>query len=227
MICSNSARPLQLRETLLTYGAHSLSDIELLAVFIGSGNRNRSCLNLAQDLIHQFGDLRALLNSDFETFQTVPGLGMSRYAQLQAVREMCRRSDYIDLKHLTQLTNTQQTYEFLKRQLRDKKNETFVSIFLDNQNRVIAYEELFTGTINTAFVHLRPIIERVLKLNAAAIILAHNHPSGHANASQGDLMVTRRIKKALELIDTQLLDHLIIGDNEVYSIIREEKNHCN
>lgn len=110
--------------------------------------------------------------------------------------------------------------------MRDYKNETFAALFLDNQHRVIAYEELFSGTINTATIHPRPIIERVLQLNAAALILAHNHPSGLSDASHQDIVVTERIREALELVDARLLDHIVIGDNEVYSIIAENKSIC-
>jgi DNA repair protein RadC len=221
------AKPLQIREKLLTQGAQSLSDLELLAVFISCGNAKKSCMQLAFDLIHHLGDLRAILNADPETFQQVPGLGLVRHIQLQAVREICRRSDFISLQKDIPLTNPQQTYMYLKRQLRDKKNETFVALFLDSQYRVLAYEELFTGTINTASIYPRPIVERVLKLNAAALILAHNHPSGLADASHQDLAVTERLRLALELVDARLLDHLVIGDNEVYSITNKMKWTCN
>lgn len=126
-----------------------------------------------------------------------------------------------------QITNSKQTYAYLKKRMRDYKNETFAALFLDSQYRIIAYEELFSGTINSATVHPRPIIERVLQLNAAALILAHNHPSGVSDASHQDLAVTERIRDALELVDARLLDHIVIGDNEVYSIIAECKSPCN
>lgn len=221
------APSLRVREKLLTQGASSLSDAELLAVFISSGNKERSCMQLAFDLIKHLGDPRAILNADLKTFNQVPGLGVVRYVQLQAIREICRRSDFINLKKDTQLTNSQQTHRYLKRQLRDRKNETFAALFLDSQHRVIVYEELFTGTINNATVHPRPIIDRALKLNAAALILAHNHPSGLSDASSADINVTRRLSHALELIDVKLLDHLIVGDNEVYSVMNRTKWHCN
>lgn len=220
------AQPLRLREKLLIQGAESLSDTELLAVFISSGSAKKSCMQLAFDLIKQVGDLRAILNADQHSFIQVPGLGLVRYVQLQAVREICRRSDFIGLQKDTQLTNTQETHVYLKRQLRDKKNETFVALFLDSQHRVLAYEELFSGTINAASVHPRPIVERVLRLNAAALILAHNHPSGLSDASHQDFAVTERLRHALELVDVRLLDHLVIGDNEVYSIMSKMKWPC-
>jgi DNA repair protein RadC len=220
-------RQLYLREKLLTQGAQSLSDSELLAVFISSGSGKKNCLQLANELIHHLGNLREILNTSQHCFQQVQGLGMVRYVQLQAVKEICRRSDFIELQKETQITNSKQTYAYLKKRLRDYKNETFAALFLDNQHRIIAYEELFYGTINTATVHPRPIVERVLHLNAAAVILAHNHPSGLSDASHQDIAVTERIREALELIDTRLLDHIVIGDNEVYSIIAEHKWVCN
>ncbi|VEB38605.1 DNA repair protein RadC [Legionella sainthelensi] len=215
-----------LREKLLTYGPQSLSDIELLAVFINSDNKTNSCMQLACDLLIHLGDLRAILNADTQSFNQVQGLGEVQYVQLQAVKEICRRSDFIQIQKETQITNSKQTYAYLKKRLRDYKNETFVALFLDNQHRIIAYDELFSGTINTATIHPRPIIERVLRLNAAALILAHNHPSGVSDPSPQDIAVTERMREALELVDVRLLDHIIIGDNEVYSIIAEAKWIC-
>lgn len=227
MTVVSTARQLHLREKLITQGVQSLSDAELLAVFISSGSGKKSCMQLASQLLHHLGDVREILNASPQSFQQVSGLGMVRYVQLQAAKELCRRSDYINLQKQTQIKNSQQTYAFLKKRLRDYKNETFAALFLDNQHRIIAYEELFFGTINSATVHTRPIVERVLQLNAAALILAHNHPSGLSDASIQDIEVTERIREALELIDTRLLDHIVIGDNEVYSIIAEHKWSCN
>lgn len=226
MTGSQPAQRLRLREKLLNQGVKSLSDTELLAVFISSGNGKKNCLQLAFDLMHHLGDLRAILNADYHSFKQIQGLGLVRYLQLQAVQEICRRSDFISLQKNTSLTDSYQTYTYLKRQLRDKKNELFVALFLDNQHRILAYEELFTGTINTTTVHPRPIVERILKLNAAALILAHNHPSGLSDASLPDREVTERLRHALELVDARLLDHLIVGDNEVYSIMHEMKWCC-
>lgn len=220
-------RHLRLREQLVTKGVHSLSDTELLAVFISSGSGKKNCVQLACDLLNHLGTVREVFNASAQHFQQVQGLGLVRYLQLQAAKELCRRSDFIDLQKDRQITNSKQTYAYLKKRLRDCKNETFAAIFLDNQHRIIAYEELFYGTINSATVHPRPIIQRVLQLNAAAIILAHNHPSGLSDASQQDIEVTERIRNALELIDARLLDHIVIGDNEVYSIIAEYKWICN
>lgn len=220
-------KTLGLREKILTQGVQSLSDTELLAVFISSGSAKKSCLHLAHELMQHLGDLRAVLNASLNRFQEVPGLGAVRFMQLQAVKEICHRSDFIQLQKETQITNTQQTHAYLKKRLRDYKNETFAVLYLDSQNRVIAYEELFFGTINSASIHPRPLVQRVLELNAAAVILAHNHPSGLSDASHQDIAVTTRIRDALHLIDVQLLDHIVIGDNEVYSIIAEHKLICN
>ena len=223
----HTTRQLNLREKLLTNGVQNLSDTELLAIFISSGSGKKSCVQLATDLLKHLGDLRAVLNADQHRFQQVPGLGAVRYVQLQAVKEICRRSDFIQLQKETQITNSKQTYAYLKKRLRDHKNETFAALFLDKPHRISAYEELFSGTINSATIHPRPIVERVLQLNAAALILAHNHPSGVSDASHQDIMVTERIRDALALVDARLLDHLVIGDNEVYSIIAESKWICN
>ncbi len=227
MTAVQSIRGFNLREKLLAQGVKSLSDSELLAVFISSGNKQKSCQDLALDLMKELGDLRAIINADIHRFNQVPGLGLARYTQLQAAIEISRRSDFIYLKKDMQISNSQQTYSYLKKRLRDYKNETFAALFLDNQNRIICYEELFSGTINAAAVYTRPIVERVLQLNAAAVILAHNHPSGISDASHQDIAITQRIEKALELVDVRLLDHLVIGDNEVYSIHAEHKLICN
>jgi DNA repair protein RadC len=226
MTVVQSTRQFNLREKLLTDGVQSLSDTELLAIFISTGRGKKSCLQLAFDLIEHLGDLRAVLNANQQHFKQVHGLGDVRYVQLQAMKEICRRSDFIQLQKEGQITNHQQTFTYLKKRLRDYKNETFAALFLDNQHRIIAYEELFSGTINTATIHPRPIVERVLQLNAAALILAHNHPSGVSDASQQDIAVTDRIRDALDLVDARLLDHIVIGDNEVYSIIAESKWIC-
>jgi DNA repair protein RadC len=219
-------QPLGLREKLATSGAKALSDTELLAVFISSGSGKKSCLQLASELVAKLGDLRSILNADLQTFKKVKGLNIVRFLQLQAVREICLRSDFISLKKSNQLADISQTYTYIKRHLRDRKNETFAALFLDGKQRVIHFEELFHGTINAASVHARPLIERALALNAAFIIIAHNHPSGHSVASPQDLHVTERLRDALGLIDVELLDHLIIGDNEVYSIAQKTKWVC-
>lgn len=226
MITLQPMQPLRLREKLTTIGAKNLSDAELLAIFISSGNSKKNCLQLANELISQVGDLRAILNADLQTFQQVSGLGLVRHLQLQAAREICLRSDFISLKKNIQVTNSEETHAFIKRQLRDRKNETFAALFLDSQHGVISYEELFHGTINAASVYIRPLVARALALNAASIIVAHNHPSGTPKPSKNDLKVTERLRAALELVDVCLLDHLVIGDNDVFSITNQTSMRC-
>jgi DNA repair protein RadC len=220
-------RDLQAREKLLTYGAEGLSDAELLAVFISSGSKHSSCLQIAENLMRVFGNLRAVVNAEYKNFIQVKGLGAVRFVQLQAAREICRRNDFIKLKKDTPLTNTRHTIQFIKRALRDRKNETFVALFLDTHFHIISYETLFHGTLSTAVIHIRPLIERVLNLNAAGIIIAHNHPSGLCEPSEQDRLLTKKIAEALLVVEAKLLDHLVIGDNEVYSILYNTKWPCN
>lgn len=223
MNTATSAYRLHVREKLLNSGAHSLSDLELLAVFISSDSAGKSCLQLASDLYYSKGDLRSVLNSDLQGFLEITGLGSDRYFQLQAAKEICLRSDFIHLKKKVKLTGTLEAAEFLKKKLRDKKYEVFSVLFLDNQHRLISYEEMFHGNLNAATVYTRPIIDRLIQLNAAAVILAHNHPSGDCSASKEDIQVTKRIEKALHLLEARLLDHFIIGDNEIFSVISRKK----
>lgn len=219
-------KSLYLRERLVQCGVHTLSDVELIAILISSGNCKQSCLDLAQALLDHFGSLRSLLNSSMNTFCQIKGLGPVRYAQLQAAKEIFRRNEFIQLQKHTQLTSSDQTYAFLKRQLRDEKHEIFAALFLDSQHRIIAYEQLFKGSINSTAVYIRPIIERIIAHNAAALILAHNHPSGLSDASAEDFTITETIRKAIAILDTRLLDHIVIGDNEAFSIIQEQKWLC-
>lgn len=216
----------QLREKLVASGAASLSDTELLAIMIASGSQQKSCLRLANELLQHLGDLRSVLNSSYCCFTSIKGLGLARFSQLQAAKEICRRSDVIRLKKDTRITSSQQSFRFLKRQLRDYRNETFAAVFLDSQHRVLAFEILFSGSIASATVFIRPMVDRVLHLNAAAMILAHNHPSGLCDPSAEDLRATKKIKQAMALIDVRLLDHIVIGDNEVYSIAHGSKWEC-
>ncbi|WP_367606326.1 DNA repair protein RadC [Legionella sp. W05-934-2] len=217
---------LNLRERLILSGAKTLSDVELIAILISSGNQNQSSIALAQTLFDHFGSLRALLNTNLHTFCQIKGLGPVRFAQLQAAKEIIHRNEMTQLQKLPQLTSSDQTFALLKKLLRDEKNEVFIALFLDNQHRVIAYEPLFRGSINSTTIYLRPIIERIIAHNAAAIILAHNHPSGVSDASAEDFAITDKIKKAIGILDTRLLDHIVIGDNEAFSIFNEQKWLC-
>jgi len=206
------------REKLLARGAAALSDAELLAIFLRTGVRGRSAVDLARDLIQQYGGLRRLFEADQKTFCATLGLGMAKYVQLQAVLEMGRRYLEATLQKGDALESVADTRRYLTAQLRHEPHEVFACLFLDNRHRVIAFEVLFHGTIDGAAVYGRQIAKRALHHNAAALILAHNHPSGVAEPSQADERLTLRLKTTLESVDVRVLDHFIIGDGETVSL---------
>ena len=205
------------REKLLLRGSGALSDAELLAIFLRTGVAGKTAVDLARELLTRFGSLRELLAADQREFCTAPGLGAAKYAQLQAVLEMAYRHLGERLHRDAALTSSQDTKQYLLARLRDRPHEVFCCLFLDNRHRPLAIEELFTGTINGTTVYPREIVKRTLRHNAAAVILAHNHPSGVAEPSRADELLTVRLKAALDLIDVRVLDHLVIGDGEVIS----------
>ncbi len=205
------------REKLLQYGPQALSDAELLAIFLRTGVAGKSAVDLARDLLIDFGNLRSLLGADQKTFCNGNGLGPAKFSQLQAVLEMARRHLQQDLQRGDALQSPEQTRHFLMLKLREYHHEVFACLFLDTRHRVIAFEELFTGTIDGASVHPREVVRRVMKHNAAAVIFAHNHPSGIAEPSDADERLTERLTQALRLIDVRVLDHFIVGDGEPVS----------
>lgn len=205
------------REKLLNRGPDALSDAELLAIFLRTGVRGKSAVDLARELLIDFGGLRPLLDANQATFCARPGLGAAKFAQLQATLEMGRRHLHETLLRGEPLSDPIATQRYLMAHLRDLPHEVFACLFLDNRHRVIAYETLFTGTINGASVHPREVVRRVLVHNAAALILAHNHPSGIAEPSQADRQLTQRLSDAMALIDVRILDHFVIGDGEAVS----------
>ena len=205
------------REKLLRRGAAALTDAELLAIFLRTGVRGKSAVDMARDLLNEFGSLRALLNADQQRFCQSNGLGNAKYTQLQAVLEMARRHFNEILQRGEALTNPDITRAYLSAQLRGYSYEVFACLFLDNQHRVIKLEELFRGTIDSASVYPREVAKRVLHHNAAAVIFAHNHPSGICEPSQADKHITDKLKQALALFDIRVLDHFIIGDGSPYS----------
>lgn len=206
------------RERLLDQGAAGLSDAELLAILLRTGTRGYSALDLARALIREFGGLRGLLDADAGTLCSRPGLGPAKYAQLQAALELARRHLKEHMHRSEPLTSPEATRRFLAAALRDRPHEVFCVLLLDTRHRVIRFEELFKGTIDAAHVHPRVVVERAFTARAAAVILAHNHPSGVAEPSGADLAITRRLRDALALVDIRLLDHLIIGDGEIVSL---------
>lgn len=209
------------REKLLNSGAQTLSDAELLAIFLRTGVSGLSAVDLARQLLSEFGSLRALLEADKTTFCSGHGLGQAKFVQLQAVLEMGRRHLESTLTRGDAFTDCDTTQRYLKQRLRPYAFEVFACLFLDNQHRLIHFEELFRGTIDGASVYPREIVKQALAHNAAAVILAHNHPSGVAEPSQADIQITRRIRSALQLVDIRVLDHIIVGDAETTSLAQQ------
>lgn len=205
------------REKLLNQGAAALSDAELLAIFLRTGLPGLSAVDLARQLLSAFGSLRALVQAEQAEFCLHAGLGPAKFAQLQAVMEMGRRHLFEDLKRGNALTSPGAVRNYLRSRMAHLPHEVFACLFLDNQHRVITFEELFRGTLDSASVYPREVVKRALACNAAALILTHNHPSGVAEPSQADQMLTRRLKEALALVDIRVLDHLVIGDGEPVS----------
>ncbi|MGM0563158.1 MAG: RadC family protein [Pseudomonadota bacterium] len=210
-----SERP---REKCLNLGASALSDAELLAIFLRVGTRGKSAVDLARDCLNHFGSLRALLAADRVSFCRGGGLGEAKFVQLQAVLEMARRHLLEDLQRGEALTSPDQASAYLKAKLRDYPHEVFACLWLDTRHRVLHYEELFRGTLDGASVYPREVVKAALRHNAAAVILAHNHPSGIAEPSRADEHITRRLKDALGLVDIRVLDHIVIGDGEHSSL---------
>lgn len=199
------------REKLLRYGAASLSDAELLAIFLQTGIAGKSAVEVARDSIRQFGSLGALLNAAQSVFCESPGLGQARYATLQAALEVSRRHVFETVMQGDVLSSPEHVRHYIALHLTGLEHEVFSGLFLDNRHRVIEYRELFTGTIDSAAVYPREIVKHCLASNAAAVIFAHNHPSGVAEPSDTDVRLTRKLVDALALIDVRVLDHLIIG----------------
>ena len=200
------------REKLLKLGAPHLTDAELLAIFLRTGIAGINAVDLARQLLRGFGSLRALLVANQQEFCLHRGLGEAKFIQLQAVLEMARRFYAEGLNRSTTLTDVGRTRTFLISQLRDEQNEVFAMLLLDSQHRVIRFERMFNGTIDAAAVYPRVLVKKALELNAAAVILAHNHPSGVAEPSQADKHITRRIIDAMGLVDIRVLDHFVVGD---------------
>lgn len=206
------------RERLLKFGSHALSNAELVAIFLRTGIQGKTALDMARDLLTAFGSLRGLLEAPESDFCTHKGLGKAKYAQLQAILEINRRCMYENLQNNDQfLCNSQQTKQYLISQLRHRKQEVFVCLFLDIKNKILCFEELFYGTLDSANIYPREVIKRALQVNAAAVIFSHNHPSGCAEPSQEDRHITQRLVEAFTLIDIRVLDHMIVGDNQVTS----------
>ncbi len=200
------------REKLINRGAKALSAAELLAIFLRTGVASSSAVDLARQLLLDYGSLRSILGADATSFCKHKGLGPAKFGQLQAALEIATRHFAEKLENEDCLTNPTQTMNYLRARLRDYDHEVFACLMLDNRNRVIAFRELFRGTIDGASVYPREVVKQALADNAAAVILAHNHPSGVCEPSQADIRITERLKKALALVDIRVLDHVIVGD---------------
>lgn len=206
------------RERLASLGPGALSDAELLAILLRSGSGGLPAGLIAGRLLGQFGGLRGLLRADFQELQRQPGLGPAKSAQLAAVLELSRRYLHESLVRGAPLESPGATERYLKSVLRDQPHEVFACLFLDTRHRVIAFEELFHGTIDGATVYPRVVAEKALKHGAAALIAAHNHPSGISEPSLADQAITRRLREALGLLDIRLLDHFVIGEGSPVSM---------
>lgn len=206
------------REKLLAQGSDTLSEAELLAVLLGSGARGRDAVALGRELLLQAGGLAALLDRQDEEL-SIPGLGPAKRARLAAALELARRSLSEQLKARPSLGSPSESGEYLKARLRHLPYEVFACLYLDSRHRVLACEELFRGTLDGASVHPREVVRACIKHNAAAVIFAHNHPSGVADPSPADEAITRELSQALKLIEVRVLDHLVIGQGEPVSML--------
>ncbi len=205
------------REKLLDNGPESLGDAELLAIFIRTGLPGKTALDLARDALLETGGLRALLNLSHSQLCELKGIGTAKFVQFQAGLELGRRYLMEKMEKGDAISSPQVSRDYLTLQLRDKQYESFFAMFLDSKHRVIHHQELFRGTIDSATVPVREVVKEALKHNAAAMIVAHNHPSGVAEPSLADKSLTETLHLALAMVGVKLLDHFVIGDSEVVS----------
>lgn len=209
------------REKLLQRGAASLSDAELLAIFLRTGVTGKSAVDLARELLGQFGSLTRLFAAGEAEFCAVHGMGQAKFVQLQAVQEMARRALQEEIRSGDALNSPRAVRDYLRLLLGGRQQEVFMVIFLDSQHRVVAAEELFHGTLGQTSVYPREVVKRALAHNAAAVILAHNHPSGVAEPSQSDRMLTDALKQALGLVDVRVLDHFVVTAGQTLSFAEQ------
>ncbi|HEU4708657.1 MAG TPA: DNA repair protein RadC [Methylophilaceae bacterium] len=205
------------REKLLQQGVGVLSDAELLAIFLRVGVTGKSAVDLARDLLSRFGSLNGIFSATLEEISQVSGMGSSKYAQLQAIFEMSRRALQEQMRARDVLSSPQQVRDYLCLKMGGLTREVFMVLFLDAQNRVLAQEELFSGTLTQTSVYPREVVKRALHHNAASVIFAHNHPSGIAEQSRADELLTDALKQALSLVDIRVLDHFVVAGNTTLS----------
>ncbi|NUT63062.1 DNA repair protein RadC [Herbaspirillum sp. C9C3] len=205
------------RERLLELGPAALSDAELLAIFLRVGTPGKSVMQLAMELLQRFGSLEKLCSAVQREPSLGSGLGPAKCAQLSASLELAKRAIHGDLKQASALNSTRVVGEYLKLTFFGKEHECFVALFLNMRNHLLGTEELFRGTLNHTTVYPREVIKMALRYNAASVIVAHNHPSGDPRPSDADLSLTKTLKKALEVIDVELLDHIVVAGTRLYS----------
>ena len=205
------------REKTLLLGVKSLSDVELLALFLRTGTPGKNVMALAHHLLGHFGSLYGLLTADFERFREVGGIGLAKYDQLKGIAELARRFYDVKVAEEPVIMSPEVALAFLKSQLTAEEREIFMVIYLDNQNRIIKHSRLFTGTIANVEVHPREIVREAIKMNAVGVILAHNHPSGSAEPSKSDKIITDHVVKCCQFMDIRVVDHLVIGRGEYVS----------
>jgi len=209
-----AARP---REKLLTLGPSALADAELIALLLRTGLRGTSVLQLAQQLLDAFGGLHGLLQASATDLKRIKGLGPAKRAEITAVMELARRSLAQRLAQRTVMSSPQQVKDFLRLQLAHEGQEVFAVMFLDVQNQLLQFEPMFRGTLSQTSVYPREVVKRALAVQASAVILAHNHPSGIAEPSRADEFLTQTLKQALQLIDVRVIDHLVVGGDQAIS----------
>lgn len=204
------------RERLMREGARALSDPELLAIFLRVGVRGKSAVRLGQDMLHHFGSLQGLLAADVDAFSEVHGLGVAKYAQLQAVLELSRRAGVEQFARAS-LCTPDAVRDYLRSTFTCQPHESFIVIFLDVKHRLIDTTEMFRGTLSHTSVYPREVVKAALRRNAAGVMLAHNHPSGEAAPSDADLRLTSALTQALSLVDVRVVDHFIVAGNHIHS----------
>jgi DNA repair protein RadC len=205
------------RERLLKHGASALSEAELLAIFLRTGIAGTSAVELGRQLLARFGSLQRLFAATLGEVAAVRGLGPAKYVQLQAVVEMARRALREDIGERDAMSSPQAVREFLRLSLGGRAHEVFVAMFLDAQNRLLGSEELFRGTLTQTSVYPREVVKTALRYNAAGVIFAHNHPSGVAEPSRADELLTQTLKQALSLVEIKTLDHFIVAGSRTVS----------
>lgn len=206
------------REKLLAQGATALSDAELLAILLRIGVRGKTALDISRELISKFGGLRQIVTASLEQFSKTPGLGLTKYVQIQAAKELATRCLRESIEHSNNaMGSPQDVQRYLSSKFYSYPYEVFSCLFLDNRHRFISFKELFYGSINEATIYPRELVRQVYQTNAAAVILAHNHPSGLAEPSAADKRITKDIQSILSAIDVRVLDHIIIGEGQMTS----------